>query len=423
MSSDPSAISIRGVGKRYTIRHDRLAPTTLGEAVARRIRHPFAQQEREQFWALKDVSFEVPRGQVLGVIGRNGAGKSTLLKILSRITEMTEGEVVLEGRVGSLLEVGTGFNLELTGRENVFLNGAILGMTRAEIREQFDAIVDFSGVERFLDTPVKHYSSGMHVRLAFAVAAHLRTEILIIDEVLAVGDQEFQRKCLGKMRDVATGGRTVLLVSHNMTAVTSLCSRAVVLEAGRLAFAGEVGGAVGYYATTDGAFLLGDLRSRRDRFGSGEMRSLSLAVRDARGEVVRSVLPGEPFEIVVEYEATAPLRNVAISIDIDHIDGTRITTLYSAFRNQTFPVSIGKGAFSCQIAGLPLRPDTYSLNVFIGAHGAIYDFVERAMSLDVSPADVFGTGRLPERSHGPLIADYRWEAAKLGLVDLVKPAT
>jgi lipopolysaccharide transport system ATP-binding protein len=421
MSSDQLAVSIRGVGKRYSIPHNRSAPTTLGEAVARRIRHPFARQEREQFWALKDVTFDIPQGQVLGVIGRNGAGKSTLLKILSRITEMTEGEVVLEGRVGSLLEVGTGFNQELTGRENIFLNGAILGMTRSEIREQFDAIVDFSGVERFLDTPVKHYSSGMYVRLAFAVAAHLRSEILIIDEVLAVGDQEFQRKCLGKMRDVATGGRTVLLVSHNMAAVTSLCSRAVVLEAGRLVFDGEAGGAVGRYSSGDGPWLVGDLRARRDRFGSGEIRCLGLAVRDAHGDVVRAVRPGEPFEVVVEYEAKVGLRDVALSIDIDQIDGTRIATLYSAFRNETFPVSAGRGAFSCQVEGLPLRPDTYSLNVFIGAHPAIYDFIERAMSFDIAPTDVFGTGRLPERNQGPLITGYRWETARPAMTATVNP--
>src|SRR5438128_4383311 len=233
MSSSDVAISARGVSKAYSIRHAVRPATTLTEEIMNRLRHPLRREPKEIFWALKDVSFEVKAGEVIGIIGRNGAGKSTLLKILSRITEMSEGAIDLYGRVGSLLEVGTGFHQELTGRENVFLNGAILGMTRNEIRKQFDAIVAFAGVERFLDTPVKHYSSGMYVRLAFAVAAHLKSEILIVDEVLAVGDQEFQRKCLGKMRDVASDGRTVVLVSHNMAAVTSLCSRAVVLRAGR----------------------------------------------------------------------------------------------------------------------------------------------------------------------------------------------
>ena len=407
MSSDRRALSVRGVGKQYTIRHDRRAPTTLGEAVARRLRHPFARQERERFWALRDVSFDVGHGEVLGVIGRNGAGKSTLLKILSRVTEMTVGEVVLEGRVGSLLEVGTGFNQELTGRENIFLNGAILGMTRAEIRGQFDAIVEFSGVERFLDTPVKHYSSGMYVRLAFAVAAHLRSEILIIDEVLAVGDQEFQRKCLGKMRDVATSGRTVLLVSHNMAAISSLCSRAIVLHDGSLVFAGSPGEAVSRYSAQRTS-LVGDLRARHDRHGSGELRAVTISVRNGRGETVGAVRPLEPFDIIVEYEAGTAARHVAVSIDIEQIDGTRIATLFGGFRNQTFPVEAGSGSFCCRVDGLPLRPDTYSLNVFVGGQNAIYDFVERAMLFDVAPADVFGTGRLPDRSQGPLLVHYTW---------------
>jgi lipopolysaccharide transport system ATP-binding protein len=409
MASD-LAISIRRVGKEYTIRHDYSAPTTLAEAIVRRVRHPLARTAREQFWALRDVSFDVRRGEVLGLIGGNGAGKSTLLKILSRITEMTEGEVDLYGRVGSLLEVGTGFNQELTGRENIFLNGAILGMRRAEVREQFDAIVAFAGVERFLDTAVKHYSSGMYVRLAFAVAAHLRSEILIVDEVLAVGDQDFQRKCLGKMRDVASGGRTVILVSHNMAAISSLCSTAVVLRSGRLAFIGDVSGAVEEYLAREATEMVGDLRGRRDRSGSGELRAVSVAFRLANGDLTRSVRPGEPFEIMVAYEAGTTLKEVVLSVDIELPDGTRVATLHSDFRGERFLVSAGEGAFSCDVAGLPLRPDTYLLNVAIGGQYALYDFVERAMSLEIAPVDVFGTGRLPHRSQGPLIADYRWRA-------------
>ena len=240
MSSE-TAIRITDLSKSYRIRHeagDR--PTNLAEVVSRRFRKPFQRASVEEFWALKEVNLDIKRGEVVGVIGRNGAGKSTLLKILSRITEPTRGRVELFGRVGSLLEVGTGFHPELTGRENIYLNGAILGMRRGEITRQFDAIVDFAGVERFLDTPVKRYSSGMYVRLAFAVAAHLNPEILIVDEVLAVGDTEFQKKCLGKMQDVAQSGRTVLFVSHNMAAVRKLCHSAVVLESGRVSVSGEV---------------------------------------------------------------------------------------------------------------------------------------------------------------------------------------
>ncbi len=247
MPSNDVAVSVRGLSKSYSIAKNAAKHTTAGEALMHRLRHPFAREERETFWALNDVSFDIQKGDVVGIIGRNGAGKSTLLKILSRITEPTSGRIDLYGRVGSLLEVGTGFHAELTGRENIFLNGAILGMSRAEIARQFDAIVDFSGVEQFLDTPVKRYSSGMYVRLAFAVAAHLNPEILIVDEVLAVGDAEFQKKCLGKMQDVAQSGRTVLFVSHNMAAVRQLCNKSLVLRFGKVVHSGSVEQGVNEY--------------------------------------------------------------------------------------------------------------------------------------------------------------------------------
>jgi lipopolysaccharide transport system ATP-binding protein len=236
MSSEPAeiAIDIRDLSKVYRIAQDGLRCATFRDVVMDRLRHPFKRSRYQDFWALRDVSLEVPRGEVVGVIGRNGAGKSTLLKILSRITDPTQGAIDLYGRVGSLLEVGTGFHPELTGRENIYLNGAILGMRRKEITRQFDAIVAFAEVEQFLDTPVKRYSSGMYVRLAFAVAAHLETEILLVDEVLAVGDAQFQAKCLGKMGEVAKTGRTILFVSHNLNAIEELCTSAIWLEKGRI---------------------------------------------------------------------------------------------------------------------------------------------------------------------------------------------
>jgi lipopolysaccharide transport system ATP-binding protein len=280
MSSNSSdlAVSVRGLSKSYSIAHQAVKHSTLAETLLSRARNPFRREERETFAALREVSFEVKKGEVVGIIGRNGAGKSTLLKVLSRITQPTAGEIDLYGRVGSLLEVGTGFHPELTGRENIYLNGAILGMSRAEIRQQFDAIVDFAGVEKFLDTPVKRYSSGMYVRLAFAVAAHLESEILVIDEVLAVGDTEFQRKCLGKMKAVAAGGRTVLFVSHNMQSVTALCTKALLLDQGTVAYLGDVTEAALRYAragSKPGKGTKAPDPSRRR--GTGEFRLASVA--------------------------------------------------------------------------------------------------------------------------------------------------
>ena len=272
MSSDDVAISVRGLGKSYTISHEGPGHSTLAETLLHRARHPFRRRaSQETFWALKDVDFDLRNGDVVGIIGRNGAGKSTLLKILSRITELTEGRIAVYGRIGSLLEVGTGFHPELTGRENIFLNGAILGMRKKEIARQFDAIVDFAGVEKFLDTPVKRYSSGMYVRLAFAVAAHLESEILIVDEVLAVGDAEFQRRCLGKMKDVASSGRAVLFVSHHMQSVQVLCNRGMYLEHGQVRHYGSVAGAIECYTASFArtSRAAGDPERRP---GSGEFR-------------------------------------------------------------------------------------------------------------------------------------------------------
>jgi lipopolysaccharide transport system ATP-binding protein len=252
MSSDEVALAVRGLAKAYTIRHSTTDHVTLAELALDRLRHPLRRAQREQFWALEDVSFELHRGEVLGLIGRNGAGKSTLLKVISRITDPTRGEVHVWGAVGSLLEVGTGFHGELTGRENVYLNGAILGMSRREIDRKFDAIIDFAGVEKFLDTPVKRYSSGMYVRLAFAVAAHLDSEILLLDEVLAVGDGDFQAKCLGKVSDLARSGRGVMLVSHNMSTIRQFASRAVLLDGGRLVEAGSTESVIGRYEDAGG---------------------------------------------------------------------------------------------------------------------------------------------------------------------------
>jgi lipopolysaccharide transport system ATP-binding protein len=307
------AIRAEGLGKRYHIGRQQPKFPTLRESLARVAAEPIRRLSAaargqpisaadDQFWALKDLSFEVEHGEVMGVIGRNGAGKSTLLKILSRITEPTEGYVDVRGRVGSLLEVGTGFHPELTGRENIYLNGAILGMKRAEIDRKFDEIVAFAEIDRFLDTPVKHYSSGMYVRLAFAVAAHLEPEILVVDEVLAVGDAEFQRRCLGRMQNLAGGGRTVLFVSHNLAAIRALCSRALLLHDGHLVIAGPVSDVVSFYYTQNLHAMPERNWMRASRGpGNNEIWLVSVRVVNQLGDVASEISTDEPFCIEITY--------------------------------------------------------------------------------------------------------------------------
>src|SRR4051812_39122742 len=317
MSDTDLAISVRGLGKSYTIRHQqRPAHTTLAESIMHRLRHPISgagANDRETFWALKDVSFDVRRGEVVGIIGRNGAGKSTLLKVLSRITEPTTGEIDLWGRVGSLLEVGTGFHQELTGSENIFLNGSILGMSRAEIRRQFDAVVSFAGVEQFLDTPVKRYSSGMYVRLAFAVAAHLSSEILMVDEVLAVGDAEFQAKCLNKMNDVARAGRTVVIVSHNLSVVSGLTDRALVMGGGRVQYHGDTAEAVSRY-TED--LSSGDHEWRATRVTPHPIQILRARVCDTGGKSGSSFTTAEGFAIEMNVTLRRQLPELVVVANV-----------------------------------------------------------------------------------------------------------
>jgi ABC-type polysaccharide/polyol phosphate transport system ATPase subunit len=347
--SDDVMIRAEGLGKSYIIGHDteREPYVALRDVISRgarglwrktadlvRGRALVAGDLTEEFWALRDVSFEVKEGEVLGIIGRNGAGKSTLLKVLSRITDPTEGRVIIKGRVASLLEIGTGFHPELTGRENIYLNGAILGMARAEIRKKFDEIVEFAGVERFLDTPVKRYSSGMYVRLAFSVAAHLEPEILVVDEVLAVGDAEFQRKCLGKMRDVACHGRTVLFVSHNLEAIERLCGACVLLEKGRVVRMGPVSSAVQAYLHSSPSLNLDDYRDPKSR-NSGELVSVEVAYEPAR--ILLKVRPrsAEPhdFALVIHDHKQNPLFTTHMS---DH--GTLVATTGDIMLSVPLPI-------------------------------------------------------------------------------------
>lgn len=380
-------ITVENLGKRYRIRHEQqrggmrykalrdvLAEKTKG--VARRLWRAFRSAPHsafrtpplEDFWALKDLNFEIQQGEVVGIIGRNGAGKSTLLKILSRITEPTRGRVRILGRVGSLLEVGTGFHPELTGRENIFLNGAILGMTRAEIKNRLDEIVAFAAVERFLDTPVKRYSSGMNLRLAFAVAAHLEPEILIVDEVLAVGDAQFQRKCMGKMRDVASNeGSTILFVSHNMGAVLSLCTRAALLSNGSIALEGDPQRVVSSYSTSNR--LRTEYRWDADeRPGDEVVRLDAVRITDDKGQPARTVSVDTPFFIEMDYQ----LYNSATDLEI----GFRLCTADGVVVFTSTPVgSVSCGSYHrvpgryrarCVVPGRLLGTQTYLLS--FGAH-------------------------------------------------------
>jgi lipopolysaccharide transport system ATP-binding protein len=386
------------------------ASTTIREAIVRRVRGE-ARKNGGILWALRDVSLSVAAGETLGIIGRNGAGKSTLLKLLSRVTWPTEGEIRLYGRIGSLLEVGTGFHPELTGRENVYLNGTILGMRRHEIVRRFDEIVAFAEIERFLDTPVKRYSSGMYVRLAFAVAAHLDPEILVVDEVLAVGDASFQRKCIGKMGEVAREqGRAVLFVSHNMVAITALCTRAVLLEQGRLVQDGAASAVVQRYLSSLEAVATVPLASRSDRRGSGALRFESLAIRNATlgGGLVRS---GDEVVFEVGYRADREsLRNVHVDIVIHGPYDEQLVQLSNTAQRGVFERVGASGTFRCRVPRLPLEAGAYRLTLYSEVDGDIADWVIHAGTLDVEPGDYFGTGRTNFEGAGHFLVSHQWEA-------------
>jgi lipopolysaccharide transport system ATP-binding protein len=372
-----------------------------------------ASQSAREIWALRDLDLEVMPGEVLGIVGRNGAGKSTLLKILSRITEPTTGRIELYGRVGSLLEVGTGFHPELTGRENIYLNGAILGMRRAEIDRKFDEIVAFAETEKFLDTPVKHYSSGMYVRLAFAVAAHLEPEILLVDEVLAVGDIAFQRKCLGKIGDVARSGRTVIFVSHNMASIESLCSWCILLAGGLLIAKEEPREIIVRYMTSELAAHTGvcSLRTHGGRTGASTSIMESVSMHSETVGAI-SVLPiGTPLSVKVSFSAPRAVRPI-LGVVFKTGAGMPVFAVSNRFTNQgQSDDPIRKGEISCNFDSLPLVPGTYVLSLYFGDFGdqtRDLDTVIDAITLEVPPSDVFGTGMLPRPSDGPVLWKASW---------------
>lgn len=368
------------------------------------------QANSEYVWALQHINFEVHRGEVLGIIGRNGAGKSTLLKILSKVTAPTTGRIKVKGRIASLLEVGTGFHPDLTGRDNIFLNGAILGMTRKEIAEKFDEIVDFAGVERYIDTPVKRYSSGMYVRLAFAVAAHLEPDILIVDEVLAVGDAEFQKKCLGKMKEVSVReGRTVLFVSHNMPAVLNLCTQSMVLQLGKTVYNGNTAAAIEHYMGKKNEIISVPVKERRDRKGNGDLICTGIDIIDAAHKVVLVVKSGDEVNIQLHYKMDAPVvRQVLCRLQFINANDELMFICNNEHSLGLFEVKDETGYFICSIPRFPLFGGDYTINVQLySRETGLLDEVETATVLSVIDGDFFGTGKIPVIRKGILVA-HNW---------------
>jgi len=410
-------ISVRGLGKRYVLGHT-TGPNTLRDRLAQGFGGLFARgagQTTEDFWALREVAFDVGEGEVVGIIGRNGAGKSTLLKILSQITEPTTGEVRIRGRVASLLEVGTGFHNELSGRENIYLNGAILGMRKAEIDRKFDEIVDFSGVERFLDTPVKRYSSGMTVRLAFAVAAHLEPEILLIDEVLAVGDVEFQNKCLGKMGDVARSGRTIIFVSHNMAAIENLCDRGILLNGGAILMDGTTGDVVRKYSET-ASEVSGDIDVRRhpSRVAGATPIVTRFQVLDLAGRANGLIAMGERASFAVHLATQGPVTGLKVGIHIYTLTGQRITTFHSGYQYAESVDLSGSAVLKFELEHCELMSGKYKVVLGVATDSGVSDRIDPVGDFEVLPRDVFGTGKLPPTRDGVFLSRGAWMLERSG---------
>lgn len=407
-------LQVSGLSKCYRL-GEYSSTTQLREVIVRAI-SSLAKREPEPeqiVWALRDVSFEVKQGEVLGIIGRNGAGKSTLLKLMSRITYPTSGSLKARGRIASLLEVGTGFHDELTGRENIFLNGSMLGMKKREIEKRLEEIVEFSGISMFIDTPIKRYSSGMRLRLGFAVAAHLSPDILLVDEVLAVGDADFQKKCLDTMDGLRSSGRTVLFVSHNMAAVESLCNRCIWIDAGRVRADGEARAVVREYMRTFATASTGvvALENIESRSGNGEGRFTSIEFMNGAGETTNFIRSGDKLTMRLHYRAHKTLRDLVIGININNEYGTLVAASNNWATGNDVPVAeAGEGFADFEIDCLYLLPGRYYLSLWLGKWGHLQDVLKNCIHFDVEPSDYYGSGRGIDGSFGLMFFPSRWKS-------------
>ncbi len=408
-----TSIVVENLSKQYrlgSLRHE----TMLREAIVNLVKHPLRRSRRkeETIWALKDVSFEVQEGEVVGVIGRNGAGKTTLLRVLSRITYPTRGRIRVRGKVSSLLEVGTGFHEELTGRENVYLNGSILGMKRREIRDKLDQIIAFAGVEKFVDTPVKRYSTGMTLRLAFAVAAHLEPDVLFVDEVLAVGDADFQKKCLKAMDDFRTGGRTVLFVSHNMSAIENLCPRAIWIEGGELFRDGDAKDVIRSYLSmfADAQQLSYDLSQIQSRGGNGQIRFTGIEFLDSQGRPNNLVRCGDEVRMRLRFRVNEETHQPHFGVMVYSDMGTLVTTFSTWATGVDIPVLLpGEGQIDLKMNSVNLMPTRYYLTLWLSGTGGVkYDHLDHCVALDIEAADPYGTGKGIGRRFGIMYVTGKW---------------
>jgi lipopolysaccharide transport system ATP-binding protein len=412
-----TAIRIKNLGKRYRISHSSLQNSyrTLRESLVdlasgpmRRIRGHDSKGTIEDFWALQNVSVEIQEGEVVGIIGRNGAGKSTFLKILSRIAKPTVGRVEIAGSVGSLLEVGTGFHPELTGRENIYLYGAILGMSRKDIGRKFDDMVCFSEVQNFLDTPVKRYSSGMYVRLAFSVAAHMEPEILLVDEVLSVGDVSFQQKCLQKMEGLKKEGRTILFVSHNMSLIRLMCKKVMILESGRLVGCGDTVPCVTEYLSGLAVDGVRNLDSRTDREGDGRVRLVDLRFEQSDGTPTGHLACGDSVKILMHYVTQNPTCEVKVALSCWTTDGVKIFHVDNLQTRKPLFLEDRRGVFVCEFPKFSLPSGRYYLNVLVSMNGRICDHVTAAAKMDVEAGDFYRSGATTNEGGGLVLMDHNW---------------